>query len=70
MPEPAYLEAEVAGKVEDVQVGCGVEGQGVWVQGHPGEQTQLRVRAEVPVKNLDFRVDDSIGMSSDCEDLS
>ena len=56
MPEPAYLEAEVAGKVEDVEVSCGVEGQGVWVQGHPVEQTQLRVRAEVPVKNLSLEL--------------
>jgi len=36
MAEPAYLEAEVAGEVEDVEVGGGVEGEGVGVEGHAG----------------------------------
>ena len=55
MAEPAYLEAEVASEVEDVEVGGGVEGEGVRVEGHAnaGQPAELRVRTEVPLEHLD-----------------
>ena len=53
MAELAYLEAKVAGKVEDVEVGGGVEGEGVRVEGHPGKPAESGVRTEVPLEHLD-----------------
>ena len=54
MAEPAYLEAKVAGEVEDVEVGGGVEGEGVVVEGHAGQPAELGVGTEVPPEHLDL----------------
>ena len=61
MAEPADLEAEVAGEVEDVEVGGGVEGEGVRVEGHAnaGQPAELRVRTEVPLEHLNSTRGDS-----------
>ena len=53
MAESANLKAKVAGKVEDVEVGGGVEGEGVRVEGHPGKPAEPGVRTEVPLEHLD-----------------
>ena len=59
MAEPAYLEAKVAGEVEDVEVGGGVEGEGVGVEGHAGQPAELGVGTEVPLEHLDSTRHDS-----------
>ena len=51
--QTAYLKAKVASKVEDVEVGGGVEGEGVGVEGHAGQPAEPRVRTEVPSEHLD-----------------
>ena len=56
MAEPAYLEAKVAGKVEDVEVGGGVEGEGLRVEVHDARQpAEPGVRTEVPLEHLDSK---------------
>ena len=52
MAKPAYLKAKVASKVEDVEVGGGVEGEGVRVEGHPWQPAETGVRTEVPLEHL------------------
>ena len=57
MAEPAYLKAEVAGEVEDVEVGGGVEGEGLRVEVHDaGQPAEPGVRSEVPLEHLDSKI--------------